>query len=1123
MNKKYLLVFILLLLLLFLLLPGTGYCLEDWENLGLYGGSIEQIVIDAYDADSDNHYAYAKSESPVGIYKAPKGSSGWTKLNSYPVSTAPLAICVNEFTDPEDPSVTNVFFYAPIETALYHSTDGGVTWTDQIAGNIPASFHTIVLGNDNAVYISGDNPETQEIGILKTTDGITFTLLFTSTNTTVGFIYISVSSDGNTIWAATADSSTVYNWVSADNGSTWTESTFDLTTLISGFDDFTVTKVTIDPNNAAIVYVDGLINNTSYLAKTTDGGATWSELTVEGGTGDLCIASDSSIIYKATESSTDGGSSWTSLPLMSDGNNVNSVACIQRGDNNIIYFLTDQGVGYSSDGATTITSIDSGLEAVQVRGGIQHPTNNDIICVSSKSGICRSTDSGNSWSFVQYGSPKWGMAVNSDASFMYCGSNVLEISTDGGADWDEDENFSIQTASDLGDSNNIVHKLFADPNNNNIVYAAVSTEDYTDGGIYQGTYDSSTEEWSWSRITADGTDPDDPVIPATAVHGYASGSNTMLFAGYGDNDTIESTVSGGMQISTDSGSTWTEIAALSGYDVHCIISDPRDSNIIFVGTGHTERSAYPDPTGKVFRSADGGNTWTDVTPNNSNEGAFRDVAVDPTEDATNVYAACEYKIYRSTDSGDTWQSDPYYTAASGETFESLFMFTGMLSNTSSSAKRAGINPQTADDYSLVLGSQTGLYLWGTSKEWYFAEGCTSGDFDTWLLIANPQAATATVTVTYYKPDSSTQASYTIDPTSRYSIHVDEVEGHDSTDVSMKITSDQSIVCERAMYWQNMAKGHDTIGATSPYSTWYFGEGCTNGFDTWILLMNPSATNSASVALTFMKGDGTSVVQNETVAASRRHSVNVESITGMTDVEFSTKIESDMPIVAERAMYWNDMKGGHCSGGTSTPSNTWYLAEGYTGGTYDTWVLVQNPGNSSATCTVTYYINNGDPQTETITVGANSRYSIHVDNTLPDHEVSTYINADTSQVIAERAMYWGEGDNADGHCIMGSKALSTSWFLAEGCTGGDFDEYILLMNPSTYEATVSVSYLKTDGTNVSGNYTVSGQSRYTINPDVISGLESASFSASITSTIPIAVERAMYIGTTGGHCSRGMRQ
>jgi len=1111
------------------LLAVNGYCLEDWDNLGLYGGSIEEVIIDAFDADPANHYAYIRTATPAGIYKAPLGSGGWTKLTSFPVAAGAIAIGVSEFPDPDDPDATLVFLYAPVETQIYYSTDGGASWSDQIE----TIFHygeVYVVGNDNAVY-TGGLVSSSTINMFKSTDGTTFTPLFsTPLDSEYSFQDISVSSDSNTIWAAIIESGTVYKWVSTGDGGTgpWTRSSYDLTTLIPGFTDFNSSAVTIDPNNTSVVYLCGQISNTAYLTKTTDGGTNWTDVSFSGATpGKLFFNSDSSIMYQGNYVSTDGGTSWSPLPQMADGNSPGNMLCIQQGNDNTLYWNTDQGLACSSDGGSTLTAINDGLEAIQIWGGIQHPTNSDILCFASKSGIGRTPDGGNTLNFTFFGTPKYSLAVNSDASFMYCGNHLggLHISTDAGATWDnsDDNGLATLTQSELGVSDSITHKVFADPNNTNIIYAAVSTDDYTEGGIYQGTYDSGTEEWTWSRITADGSDPDTPSIPATAIHGYASGSDTVLFAGYGDKDTIESTVTGGMQISTDSGSTWTNIADFSGYDVHCIISDPRDSNIIFVSTGHTERSAYPDPTGKVFRSADGGSTWTDVTPNNSNEGAFRDIALDLTEDSTDIYAACEYKIYRSTDSGVTWQSDAYYTAENGEVFQSLFMFRGITDGASALAERAGVISQSTDDYSLVLGSQTGLYLWGISTEWYFAEGCTSGDFDTWLLIANPQAATATVTVTYYKPDSSTQASYTVDPTSRYSIHVDKVEGHDSTDVSLKISSNQSIVCERAMYWQSMTKGHDTIGATAPSTRWYFGEGCTNGFDTWILLMNPSTTNQANVALTFMKGDGTTVIQNEIVAASRRHSVNVGSLTGMADVEFSTLVESDIPIVSERAMYWNDMKGGHCSGGTNSPSNTWYLAEGYTGGTYDTWVLIQNPGSSSATCTVTYYINNGDPQTETITVGANSRYSIHVDSTLADHEVSTYINAGDDQVIAERAMYWGEGDNADGHCTMGSKALSTSWFLAEGCTAGDFDEYILLMNPSTTEATVSVTYLKTDGTTVAGSYTVSGQSRYTINPDGISGLESASFSASITSTIPIAVERAMYIGTTGGHCSRGMRQ
>ena len=41
-----------------------------------------------------------------------------------------------------------------------------------------------------------------------------------------------------------------------------------------------------------------------------------------------------------------------------------------------------------------------------------------------------------------------------------------------------------------------------------------------------------------------------------------------------------------------------------------------------------------------------------------------------------------------------------------------------------------------------------------------------------------------------------------------------------------------------MYGNNRTWGHDSIGVTSPASTWYLAEGCTaGGTETWVLIQN----------------------------------------------------------------------------------------------------------------------------------------------------------------------------------------------------------------------------------------------------------------------------------------------
>jgi hypothetical protein len=320
-------------------------------------------------------------------------------------------------------------------------------------------------------------------------------------------------------------------------------------------------------------------------------------------------------------------------------------------------------------------------------------------------------------------------------------------------------------------------------------------------------------------------------------------------------------------------------------------------------------------------------------------------------------------------------------------------------------------------------------------------------------------------------------------------------------------------------------GHNTIGVTAPSTTWYFAEGYTGGqFDEWILLQN-SATSRANVTVTFMKRDGSTLVVNTTVDVNSRHTIHVDEY--LPDAEVSAQVSSDQPIVAERAMYFNygGRDGGHSSIGVEAPSTTWYLAEGYTGGSFDTYVLIQNPNPEPAEIAATYMLHNGSFTTG-YTVAGNSRYTIHLDYFIPDSEVSTKLESTNGvPVVAERTMYFNIGGRPGGHDSIGVTSASTSWYLAEGFTGGGFDEWILLQNPNPGSADVDILYAVRNGAPQYQQYRVPAESRYSIHVDEIPGLDSAEVSAQVNSSLPIIAERAMYFdydGRKGGHDSIGAK-
>jgi len=187
-------------------------------------------------------------------------------------------------------------------------------------------------------------------------------------------------------------------------------------------------------------------------------------------------------------------------------------------------------------------------------------------------------------------------------------------------------------------------------------------------------------------------------------------------------------------------------------------------------------------------------------------------------------------------------------------------------------------------------------------------------------------------------------------------------------------------------------------------TWYLAEGSTGGdFETWVLVQNPG-DEAANVKMTYMTDSGEIKGPEFSLGAGRRKSINVaDTVPGTWEV--STKVETSVPVVAERAMYWNGRRGGSESIGVSELAGTWYLAEGSTGGDFETWVLVQNPGDEAANVKMTYMTDSGEIKGPEFSLGAGRRKSINVADTVPGTwEVSTKVETSVP-VVAERAMYW----------------------------------------------------------------------------------------------------------------------
>jgi hypothetical protein len=340
----------------------------------------------------------------------------------------------------------------------------------------------------------------------------------------------------------------------------------------------------------------------------------------------------------------------------------------------------------------------------------------------------------------------------------------------------------------------------------------------------------------------------------------------------------------------------------------------------------------------------------------------------------------------------------------------------------------------------------------------------------------------------------------------------------------------TIAVDRTMTWTGPGapsqEGHNSIGVTSPQENWFLPEGSSSwGFETWTLVQNPN-DRAAEVTLTYMIEGSSPKALKRTVPAHSRVTYSMDSDIGAADA--SVQVTSSMPVIAERSMYRNNRREGHCSIGALLPSETFYLAEGTTAWGFTTYVLVQNPNEEDARVTLTYMTPSGPVGQPSFTMGPNTRKTIRVNDirNVANTDLSTMVQGDMP-IVAERAMYWGAGTPLGEAChdSIGLALPRGMFMLPDGQTGDGWETFTLVQNPNDSKITVEVSYLQANGAGaISFVAEVSARSRMTFN--MADKLPAGRASVQVTCTTAgngILVERSIYwnsrgagTDTIGGH-------
>ncbi len=381
--------------------------------------------------------------------------------------------------------------------------------------------------------------------------------------------------------------------------------------------------------------------------------------------------------------------------------------------------------------------------------------------------------------------------------------------------------------------------------------------------------------------------------------------------------------------------------------------------------------------------------------------------------------------------------------------------------------------------------------------------------------------------------------------------LDELNGNTvQSDFSATVesTNGVGIVAERPMYFDyqgRWAGGSCQSGVTNLSDAYFFAEGTVRpGFHSYLCIQNP-AEETATVRITYMKGDGETAEQNMLVPARSRATVNVNGFFGAADgpaADFSAKVESTggTEILAERAMYFNyngAWTGGHVNAGVADTSTSLFFAEGTTRPGFDSFLCLQNPEEQDAEVSITYMKGDGSNQRQDVTVPARTRTTVKVNDVIgQDDSDACDFSAKVEStngvgIVAERSMYFAyKGSWDGGHCQGGAAGAFPVQYFAEGTARPGFDSYLCIQNPGGAAADVTITYMKGDGTSDAQNISVAPSSRYTVAVKDVLGEASDDahdFSARVECTNGqlIVAERPMYFsygaGWNGGHDEAGM--
>ncbi len=311
-----------------------------------------------------------------------------------------------------------------------------------------------------------------------------------------------------------------------------------------------------------------------------------------------------------------------------------------------------------------------------------------------------------------------------------------------------------------------------------------------------------------------------------------------------------------------------------------------------------------------------------------------------------------------------------------------------------------------------------------------------------------------------------------------------------------------------------------LGATSLGTDYDFGYlDTTTNHDTWLTVLNNNSTPMQVTATYYPSGGGAPLVKLYAVAANGRGSIRVRN--DLPAGTYSARVQLSQPGMVERPMYFKDGSTGRYGAtdlvGVPASTTAWYFAEGQADSTHAEKLVLANQGASTANVHVVAYGSNGSAPFFDEAVPAGQQRVISVNGLVGLAAQHGFTITSDQPILADRVIslhYVGPVGTGTTKTIdgatdsTGAANVGQAFYFAEGYSGGNFAEYLEVVNPSaSASATVTVSYLPTNGQAPTVRvYTIPAHARLTVYTNGV--MPNQSFSMQVLSDQGIVAERTM---------------